>query len=256
MWYQCSVPRTPSTACTASARNHVIKSPNTDFVNRPFDACRKTRHQSTACNLHLRTCALCRIVQQCTGLLQSARLTRNISWNIVPLSASSTRTPLPALPALLTALMHRKALRKTLPLWQPLLRSQRKAMLQHTAVARLSNAATLDDPWSLRLGGFVTAQDFLDKVSEKENGAAAKRAPKWRARRMGEPLREIDRPAAKRAAKVGPRPALKPRTVQRRRVDDPAQEAAPTLDEAQSSSDEGDSAGDAFDLYVSYQSSC
>ena len=41
-----------------------------------------------------------------------------------------------------------------------------------------------------------------------------------------------------------------------RRVDDPAQQAAPGLDEAQSSSDEGDGARDAFDLYVSYQSSC
>ena len=32
---------------------------------------------------------------------------------------------------------------------------------------RAINAATRDDPWSLRLGGFVTAQYSLDKVSEK-----------------------------------------------------------------------------------------
>ena len=117
---------------------------------------------------------------------------------------------------------------------------------------RAINAATRDDPWSLRLGGFVTAQDFLDKVSEKENGAAAKPAPKRRARRVGEPLRRVDRPAAKRPAK----PAPKPRVEKRRRVDDPAPAAAPGPDEAQSSSDEGDGAGDPFDLYVSYQSSC
>ena len=112
--------------------------------------------------------------------------------------------------------------------------------------------ATRDDPWSLRLGGFVTAQDFLDKVSEKENGVAAKLAPKRRARRVGEPLRRVDRPAAKRPAK----PAPKPRAEKRRRVDDPAPAAAPGPDEAQSSSDEGDGAGDPFDLYVTYQSSC
>ena len=98
----------------------------------------------------------------------------------------------------------------------------------------------------------MTAQDFLDKVSEKDNGAAAKPAPKRRARRVGEPLRRVDRPAAKRPAK----PAPKPRTEKRRRVDDPAPPAAPRPDEAHSSSDEGDGAGDPFDLYVSYQSSC
>ena len=121
---------------------------------------------------------------------------------------------------------------------------------------RAINAATRDDPWSLRLGGFVTAQDFLDKVSAKENGAAAKPAPKRRARRVGEPLRRIDRPAAKRTAKQGPHPAQKPRAEKRRRVNDPAQEAAPGRDEAQSSSDEGDGVGDPFDLYVRNQSSC
>ena len=46
--------------------------------------------------------------------MESARLIRNIFWNIVPPSASSTRTSLPAVPALLTAMMHRKMLRKTL----------------------------------------------------------------------------------------------------------------------------------------------
>ena len=117
---------------------------------------------------------------------------------------------------------------------------------------RAISAATRDDPWSLRLGGLVTAQDFLDKVSEKENGAAAKPAPKRRARRVGEPLRWVDRAAAKRLAK----PAPKPRAEKRRRVDDPAPAAAPGPDEAQSSSDEGDGAGDPFGLYVSYQSSC
>ena len=121
---------------------------------------------------------------------------------------------------------------------------------------RAISAATRDDPWSLRLGGFVTAQDFLDKVSEKANGAAAKLAPKRRARQVGEPLRRIDRPAGKRPAEPGPRPAPKPRAEKRRRVDDPAPEAAPGPDEAQSSSDKGDGAGDPFDLYVSYQSSC
>ena len=60
---------------------------------------------------------------------------------------------------------------------------------------RAISAAKRDDPWSLHLGGFVTAHDFLDKVSEKENGAAAKPAPKRRARRVGEPLRRVDRPA-------------------------------------------------------------
>ena len=69
--------------------------------------------------------------------MASARLIPNIFWNIVPLSAFSTRTTLPALPALVTALMHRKILRKTLrkTLQQLLLRCQRKAMLQHSAVA-------------------------------------------------------------------------------------------------------------------------
>ena len=117
---------------------------------------------------------------------------------------------------------------------------------------RAINAATWEDPWSLRLGGFVTAQEFLDKVSEKENGATAKPAPKRRARRVGEPLRRVDRPAAKRPAK----PAPKPRAEKRRRVDRLAPVAAPGPDEAQSSFDEGDGAGDPFDLYVSYQSSC
>ena len=121
---------------------------------------------------------------------------------------------------------------------------------------RAISAATRDDPRSLRLGVFVTAQDFLNKVSEKENGAAAKRAPKRRARRMDEPLRRIDSPAAKGPAKLGPRPAPKPGAEKRRRVDDPALEAAPGPEEPQSSSDEGDGAGDPFDLYVSYQSSC
>ena len=88
---------------------------------------------------------------------------------------------------------------------------------------RAISAATRDDPWSLRLGGFVTAQDFWDKVSEKENGAAAKPAPKQRARRVGEPLRRVDRPAAKHSAK----PAPKPRAEKRRRVDDPAPAEAP-----------------------------
>ena len=116
---------------------------------------------------------------------------------------------------------------------------------------RAISVATRDDPWSLRLRDFVTAQDFLDKVSEKENGAAAKPAPKRRARRVGEPLRRVDRPATKRPAK----PAPKLRAEKRRRVDDPAPAAAPGPDEAQCSSDEGDGAGNPFDLYVSYQSS-
>ena len=47
----------------------------------------------------------------------------------------------------------------------------------------------------------MTAQGFLDKVSEKENGAAAKPAPKRRAWRVGEPLRWTDRSAGKRRAK-------------------------------------------------------
>ena len=92
------------------------------------------------------------------------------------------------------------------------------------------NAATRDDPWLLRLGGFVTAQDFLDKVNEKENGAAAKPAPKRRSRRVGEPLRRIDRPAAECTAKRGPHTALKPKVEKRRRDDDPGQEAAPAPD--------------------------
>ena len=38
---------------------------------------------------------------------------------------------------------------------------------------RAISVATRDNPWLLRLGGFVTAHDFfLDKVSEKQNGAA------------------------------------------------------------------------------------
>ena len=121
---------------------------------------------------------------------------------------------------------------------------------------RAINAATREDPWSLRLGGFVTAQDFVDKVSEKENGAAAKPAPKWRAQGVGESLRPIDGPAAKGIAKPRPHPVPKPRAEKRRRVNDPAQEAAPVPDKAQSSSDKGDGAEDPFDLYVSYQSSC
>ena len=117
---------------------------------------------------------------------------------------------------------------------------------------RAISAATRGDPWSLRLGGFVTAQDFLDKVSEKESGAAAKPASKRRAPRVGEPLRRVDRAAAKHPAK----PVPKPRAEKRRRVDDPAPAAAPAYEEAQSFSDEGDGAGDPFDLYFSYQSSC
>ena len=104
---------------------------------------------------------------------------------------------------------------------------------------RTISAATRDNPWSLRLGGFVTAQDFLDKVSEKQNGAAAKPALKRRARRVGEPLRLVDRPAAKHPAKPGPCPAPKTRAEKRRRVDNLAPEAAPGPDEAESSSDEG-----------------
>ena len=42
--------------------------------------------------------------------MESARLTRNIFWKMVFFSAPSTKTSLPALPALLTALMHRKLL--------------------------------------------------------------------------------------------------------------------------------------------------
>ena len=121
---------------------------------------------------------------------------------------------------------------------------------------RVINAATRDNPLSLHLGGFVTAHDFLNKVGEKAKGAAAKPAPKRRSRRVGEPLRRIDRPTAKRPAKPGPRSAPKPRAEKRRRVDHAAQEAALGPDEAQSSSDEGDGAGDAFHLYVSYQSGC
>ena len=101
----------------------------------------------------------------------------------------------------------------------------------------------------------MTAQDFLDKVSEKENGAAAKPAPRRRARRVGEPLRRVYRPAAKRPAKPRPHLAPKPRAKKRRRVADPSPEAALGPEEAQSSSDEGDGARDPFDLYVSYQSS-
>ena len=170
------------------------------------------------------------------------------------MGASSTRTSLHALPALLTALLHRKISDKTLR------KARRKTLQQVSSKSdastqcsgRAISAATRDDPWSLRLGGFVTAQDFLDKVSEKENGAAAKPAPKQRARRVGEPLRRVDRPAAKHPAK----PAPKPRAEKRRRAHDPAPVAAPSPDEAQFSSDEGDGAGDPFNLYVSSQSSC
>ena len=55
----------------------------------------------------------------------------------------------------------------------------------------------------LRLRGLVTTHDFSDKVSEEKNGAAAKPAPKWRARRVGEPLTLIDTPAAKSQANRG-----------------------------------------------------
>ena len=82
---------------------------------------------------------------------------------------------------------------------------------------RAISAATRDDAWSLRLGGFVTTQDFWDKVSEKENRAAAKPAPKRRARRVGEPLERVDRSAVKRPAKPGPRPAPKPRSEKSRK---------------------------------------
>ena len=74
------------------------------------------------------------------GPVASARLIPNIFWNIVPVSACSTRTSLPALPALLTALLHRKILGKTLrkvfrkTLQQLPLRCHQKAMLQHSAV--------------------------------------------------------------------------------------------------------------------------
>ena len=81
------------------------------------------------------------ILCKALGFVASARLIPNIFSNIVPLSASSTKTSLPALPALLTALLDRKilhntvrkALRKTLQ--QLPLRCHQKAMLQHSAVA-------------------------------------------------------------------------------------------------------------------------
>ena len=75
------------------------------------------------------------------GPVASVRLIPNIFWNTVPVSASSTRTSLHALPALLTALLHckilqetlRKARRKTLQQFPPT--CHQKAMLQHSAVA-------------------------------------------------------------------------------------------------------------------------
>ena len=78
---------------------------------------------------------------QALGPVASARLIPNIFWNIVPVSTSSTRTSLPALPALHTALLHRKTLHKTLrkalrkTLQQLPLSCHQKAMLQHSAVA-------------------------------------------------------------------------------------------------------------------------
>ena len=47
---------------------------------------------------------------QALGPVASVRLIPNIFWNTVPVSASSTRTSLHALPALLTALLHCKIL--------------------------------------------------------------------------------------------------------------------------------------------------
>ena len=52
-------------------------------------------------------------------------------------------------------------------------------------------------------------------------------------------LGPIDRRATKFPAKPGPYPASKPRAEKRRKVDDPAQEAARGPDEAQSSAHEG-----------------
>ena len=78
---------------------------------------------------------------QALGPVASVRLIPNIFWNTVPVSASSTRTSLHALPALLTARLHRKILHKTLrkalrkTLQQLPLRCHQKAMLQHSAVA-------------------------------------------------------------------------------------------------------------------------
>ena len=78
---------------------------------------------------------------QALGPVASAGWIPNIFWNIVPVSVSSTRTSLPALPALLTALLHRKILHKTLrkalrkTLQQLPLRCHQKAMLQQSAVA-------------------------------------------------------------------------------------------------------------------------
>ena len=189
------------------------------------------------------------------GHVKSARVARNISWYIVPLSASSTSTLL-ALPTFLTPLMHRKILRKTLLLRQLLPGSQRKPLLQHSGVAGLSMQRNGTILGRCASGAFVTVQDFLDNVKEKENGGAAKPARKRRARRVGEPLGRIDRPAAQRPTQPRPRAAPKPRDVKRRRVDDPAQQAPPGLNETQSSFDEWNGARYAFDLYVRYQSSC
>ena len=56
---------------------------------------------------------------------------------------------------------------------------------------RAINAATRDNPWSLCRGGFVTTQNFLDKVNETENGATAKPAPKRWAQRVEESLSSL-----------------------------------------------------------------
>ena len=189
---------------------------------------------------------------QALGPVASVRLIPNIFWNTVPVSASSTRTSLHALQPRCIATSSKKLFVRLVAKLFSISQVSSKSDASTQCSGRAIRASTRDDPWSLRLGGFVTAQDFLDKVNEKENGAAAKPAPKRRARRVGEPLRRVDRPAAKRPAK----PAPKPGPEKRRRVDDPAPAPAPGLDEAQSSSGKGDGAGDPFDLYVSYRSSC
>ena len=118
------------------------------------------------------------------------------------------------------------------------------------------NVAVKDDPWSLRLGGSLTAQDFIDKVTLSQNIPAAKPAPKRRARRLGDPLLCGDGAAAKLAAQPGPCTAPKPAAPKRQRLNNNALPAPQPEHGSKPESVSGnEQMRDDFDLFMSHESS-
>ena len=75
--------------------------------------------------------------------------------------------------------------------------------------SREINQATKDDPWNLRLGGFVTSETFIEGASQaKEPKQKPKAAPK---RKLGH--RITGNASAKAATEAAPKPARKRRRL-------------------------------------------